>query len=384
MFLAFIQIPISYILGCVEAATKGYKPQHVSYAFMVSEVSKVFFGFILVAVLRLGLAGTLLAVSMALLSQTTMLTYVTRKKMIGGFDAAVAKAWLKGFVIPASSALVSLISGLDVFLVSAYYSTTPLAYWGATLTISSIVGYSGHLATALYPKLLSGGRSADVETAMNMVMMLGFPLALGAAVMAKPLLNILNPNFSVAAPALWFMIPGSLLTALSWIFDAILAGTERVDLMPTVTLRDYVRSKLFLLTKLECFRALIYLALVWVLLYLSQILGVEDLGIVIGWSAISTLTMVSLSVYKGFLARKLIKFDLSFLVIMRYAVASIAMSLALILIGAEKILFSTVYVQVPYVLSAIGFGAAVYFLVLYAIDPEFRRLLKEIRRILLH
>jgi O-antigen/teichoic acid export membrane protein len=151
-----------------------------------------------------------------------------------------------GFPIPLIGYVNGLVSGLDIFLGSALYgSALPLAYWQAALIVALIVGFYNNLTIGLYPALLAGGGSGDVEKVFKFAMMLGIPLLFGAVFLGRDILLLLRPAYTEAAPTLYVLALSHWIGGLTSIFGSIVGGREDVDKRVDVSFRDYLRSWLF-------------------------------------------------------------------------------------------------------------------------------------------
>lgn len=150
-------------IGNLEAITYGVLPQVPAYGFLIFEFSKVFLGLFTVFILKMGLLGAMSSVFLAYLIQTLVLTIFLREELGKGFDLAIVRGWFKRLWLPIASNLALVLSGLDVIIITLLTdSSEPIALLKASQVIATTISYSSVMASALYPKLLSGGGKRDI------------------------------------------------------------------------------------------------------------------------------------------------------------------------------------------------------------------------------
>ena len=258
VMLGLMQLPVLHLLNTAEGVAYGHRPTASAYAFAIFEVAKLFLAFIVVHLWGLGLFGVFASISMAQLVQLSVLVYLQRD-VLGGVNLGDFLRWLRGFSIPLLGIVNGLVYGLDVFLGGVLYgSALPLSYWQAALTIALVVGYYNNLMVGLYPSLLSGGGSREVEKVFRFAMMLGTPLLFGALFLGRDLLLLLRPAYAEAAPVLYVLAVSHWIAGLGTLFSSVVGGKEEVDRKGDVSFRDYVRSKLFRFTLVMLFLSVGY------------------------------------------------------------------------------------------------------------------------------
>ena len=83
LLLSSILIPLMFTTNILHSICMGFKPQAVSYALLAFEVSKVPFGFLLVAVFEFGIIGAIVATMLSSVIRIIVLAIHARGKIIG-------------------------------------------------------------------------------------------------------------------------------------------------------------------------------------------------------------------------------------------------------------------------------------------------------------
>jgi uncharacterized membrane protein len=284
VMLGLMQLPVLHLLSTAEGVAYGHRPTASAYAFATFEGVKLLLAFLTVHVLDLGLFGVFASISLAQLVQLSVLVYLQRD-VLGDVNLGDFLRWLKGFAIPLLGFVNALVYGLDVFLGGVLYgSALPLSYWQAALTIAVIVGYYNNLVIGLYPALLSGGGSREVEKVFRFAMMLGTPLLFGALFLGKDLLLLLRSAYAEAAPVLYVLAVSYWISGLSALFSSIVGGKEEVDRKVDVSFQDYVKSKLFRYTLLTLFISVSYVTAFSAVTVVARLGKWSPVDTAFGWS----------------------------------------------------------------------------------------------------
>jgi hypothetical protein len=377
-FLGGFLIPLSSTVAGLEAVANATKPEVQSYGFIASELSKVGIGALFVAFLRLGVFGIIATIFFAKLLQIVSLFFFLRDKIGGGFNRSMVRRWFSLSWIPIYGSVAALLISLDTFIFLILTgSTLPKAYMGAPAVISNIVAYSSLLAYALYPKLLKGGDKKDIEVALKLVLLFATPMTFGSLILAAPLMYILGMEYAVTENVLRVLVIGAFLGSVSGIFDGILSGTERVELMEGATLRDYLKSKIFLLPTLTYVQAALYVPTVFLLTYYSVLNGIPYLTLIFWCVLVNLIVSIPLIFYKWIIARRMVRFDFPWSSLARYLIAATVMA-AFVLIFYPSGAYSE---KLEYVLSGllpvIAIGAVIYLSLVHAIDREAKSLINS-------
>ena len=130
---------------------------------------------------------------------------------------------------------------IDVVLITYLFTSVPTAHMKAIQTVIAVILYSNSLASALYPKLLSGGTGKDIEVALSFMLMFAIPMAAGTIVMSKVFLSLLKVSYVASASALSIAAIRALFFSLASLFASCLIGIEKIELFENVTFNEFLR-----------------------------------------------------------------------------------------------------------------------------------------------
>ena len=373
---------IPYVfLSLGNAIQGGYAPQNVGAARILFEVSKVVFALSLVVVLRLGLIGALISLSLAYSLQAGLLLYNSRFLSQKRVNKDWIIKWLKGAPINVIRVLNDILSATNIVLMSVILGQAIIAgYWQAAVSASALATSSKLLTRGLGARLLSGGSQKDVDKAFSFSMMLAIPMLLGFLVLSRDLLWVLRPTYSSAWIAACFLALAGLIRAVGNVGSTVLTGTDRFDQGDEVTMKDYLESRIFLLNKLRV--ALTALNVISVAIYLLLVKNtmvdiVETITLV---SMISFAYSIAGAVINLRLMKKMTSFRLNFRSLKPYLTASVVMAMAVYafrnMLGP---LPARVLEAAPLIIALVVVGALIYGGTLYLISREFREFLREAR-----
>jgi len=245
-FLASAQIAEYYVLLAMQACLQATRPQAVGYGLLISEVLKVALGFTLIMKLQQGLLGAMLSIIAALAVQIAYYFKLTAHELRQSVRWSYVKEWVKGSLANIYNLIGFRITDFIFILLFIYGGEAARGYYGAAAAIASVVGYSYFLSFALYPKLLAEENLGDITTSLKMVLMFAIPMTAGALAMPDSLLIILRDVYSVATPVLYLLAINAFTLTISQLFSSIIFGVEKVDEKAKISLRELVKSRLFL------------------------------------------------------------------------------------------------------------------------------------------
>lgn len=379
--IAGFQVILYYTLSTLESIAQGIKPEVQSYGFFLFEVTKVVLAIWLVIELKMGMIGAILAVSFAQMAQIFLVALMIRDTITGKFNKELVKGWLKVFWLPIFGTLSGMLYNLDGLIVPAITgSPLPLTYFKVPSIISNVITYSGFLATALYPKLLRFGRKEDVEVAIRFVLTFGIPMSVGAFVLARPLLYLLNPAYADLIWILRVLIPAALISSLSGIFGTVLVGTEKVELNSNLRFKDFMKSRLFIVPLITYVSSTFYIIALTILLYFSFIWKIDHVSLTFFWAILSLLVVLFSTIYVYTLAKKVMDFKFKSISLLKYLSCSGIMAIILQSLKYNLEYIPTFSVYVISILALVGFGAFIYTIMLSIIDKEFRNMVFAIFR----
>ena len=241
------------------------------------------------------------------------------------------------------------------------------AYYGAAVTIANIISYSGFLALALYPRLLSGSSVEDVPISLKLVMMFAIPMTAGVMVLSDSYLTILKLVYAEARPVLILLAMNFLCVGLSPVFSTIIMGTERVDAKAKIAFQELIKSRLFLLFTLPYLQSAVTLPTTFFMLTFIAKTSLEAATYI---ALITLLANSAMLIVRYFIARKCLAFNFPWNSVSKYALASAVMTISLLVIPHPTKLSKTVALTL--------LGATIYIAVLMFIDKETRSLAKSI------
>lgn len=385
-FLMFsFQIPLIYVVSSLEAMGQATRPQAIGYGTGVFELAKLILCVVLVLVFKYGLVGVITSVTLAYLIQILVLTLILGSSLSTHFNFNLLKKWITLIWIPLYWELSGAFYPLT-FLVLALLtkSTLPVALMGAPAIISNVVPHTSFLAAGLYPRLLSGGGREDVEEAFKLVSMFAIPITIGIIILARPLLQLLRPEYVIAAPILGVLAIRSLLKTIGGIAENTLLGVEKIELDGKSKLKDYIKSKHFFLPTLTSINSLLSILLLisFLVLYATSAKAKYEWLIFTYLFVDLVVIKVPMHLYVWTLVGKTLSFRFPKLSIIKYLASAAAMSLLLMVLhalgvpNAGKSLIESFLA----LLFTISLGFAVYVLTLLAIDKEARRLTTLIKK----
>ncbi|MBS7641555.1 MAG: hypothetical protein QW374_01265 [Candidatus Bathyarchaeia archaeon] len=361
----------------------GLKPDILAFAYVVFDSFKLLSAYILVAIMRLGLAGVILAVSIGYVSKAILLYVSLRWFITGSINTRMVKRILKGIWIPIYGSIPSIISSLDAIIIVGMTGVTDsLAFVSAVRTVGSPISLSLAISTALYPKLLAEGRLGDVEEAMRLVYMLSIPSSLGIILLAPHILSILRSEYAIASAPLAIYAILQLISIASNIAVTTASGLEKVDLDEYAGFKDYARSRLFKIANMHMISSLMYVGVLTCLLYYQRNLPVSKVNPLLSTTWIWIISVTVSAVFTVVYAyRRLLKgigrIKAPWPSIIKYILASISMTIPVYALQ-PRVFYLEIMPLLIGITPAILSGIAVYFAILYLIDPWFRGLISKL------
>ncbi len=372
--LAILLVPATYWNQISNSIVAGYRPAAASYSLLLSEVFKLLSAYPLLYVFKAGISGVIIALLTAYLVQAVVATYATRGASAADLRLSDARRWFERAWLPAMSTLPYFIGIADTFVVSLAFGTTITGYYQAAFSVASIVGYSFYLSSALYPSLLSGGREDLTSTTMDLSMLFGIPMAVGAAVLAPSILSLLAPKYVVGSLGLVILSFSLLFTTMSLILDQTLMGREKVDLEATGGRGRYIKSDLFFVAAVNLVYSLGYNVLIYVSVLFANSSGLSPGYAVAAWAGAQFAATLAIVAVKAAKTRRKVRFFPTRRV-GRYAATALPMGTLLYFLSG--LLLPTDLATLSFgfrLLGVVAFGAGFYFGVLYVTDRKFRKL----------
>lgn len=375
--LGVIVLTPLFFVNLFNAILGGYRPVRAYFSMAIFEAMKLVFAIPLVISMNLGIRGVFIALSLAYLAQLAYQLLYSRP-LIGKCGSGLIKKWLKGSTVNAIAIFAGMLSSADVILMAQLSGGTLIvAYWQAALVVGLLVYSTSNLLGAISQKILTGGTGGDVERSFHFTMTLSVPALFGAVVLSDYLLWVLRPSYAAAWMAGSVLALTYFIQIFSNLFGAVIVGTEKFDEARVPTFREYLKSRVFTSVKVSFIGSVAYVLLVSAALLSTN--GFEEPV------RVATVSLARLAVVAGqtsvlyLMSKKLMMFKAGLRELAPYLLASAIMSIALfqfkILLGP---LSGALLSELSKVLGLIGIAVIIYFPVLYALSPNFRRLIGEV------
>lgn len=380
LILASAFIPINFISNILYSICLSHRPQGVSYGMMSFEITKIPFGIAFVVLLHMGIAGALLTTILATSVKTIILLLMTKNIIIGEIKRKMIKFWIKMSWLPLYISSFGLIHKLDVLIFSTISSSfVGVAYWGVSITASGLVGHSGTLSQALYPKLLATGKTEFAEQNFKRTMYFAIPLLAASIIFAKPILHILNPLYVDGTSIVIFQALRTFIAVPMGIFFNIMEAYEKIDLDKNASFKQYLKSKLFFVPTLQYILAGSYIIILSVFLLTADMSKLEEVNSVIIWSVIQFVVTAPIMLYSFYIVRQKYKLKLPFQSILKYAGATLITTLLIILISEHVLTYpDSIWKFLPQIIPIVILGAVIYLGITYVIDEDTKKMIKLI------
>ena len=372
-FSALALVPLAYWYRTANAILSVSKPQATAYTLLSTEASKLVAGYFLIFVLRWGLPGVLLSLSLSNVVQAGLGTYLARGTFEGSFSLDQLKVWFGSAWLPLLDMTPSIVILADtyvVFLVTGGYTVS--GYYQAAFVIASMVGYSRYLSYALYPMLLKGEGERVIGVLFDLMMMVGIPMAVGVSALAPEFLYLLSKQYVVTSVPLMILAFSALASAFFSLLDYSLIGKDKSDIEEGNRFGNLLKGNLFLVPVMNLTYGVIYLAGVAAVAHFGTSLGYSYPLIITLWAS----GQLALNVL--FVALKVRRLGLrSFAGTGRplayYTLSAAAMAVTVRAVGPFLLSFSMPTVDYAVrLLILIAVGMAVYFGILAAVDKRSR------------
>ena len=380
LIIAALLIPVEFLRNVLNSITSGFKPQFVEYGFIAYESSKIPIGFILIYFLDMGLMGAIITTVLSSLVSIVILFSTSFEKIKGQFNSNYLKKWLKLFWIPTYPSISTTIIDTDIVIYSMMTgSFTGIAYWSAAKAISRIVRHSIKMNSALYPKLLAGGKNEYLQENLLKVFYFAFPLSALSLAFAEPGLFALNPLYRIATSVMIFMVPIIFVRQLGYIFQVSLTGIENVDIKEESTFRDYLKSKLFYLPTLAIIQRVGYITSLAILLLLLVPTKISEIELIIYWAVILLASEIPFTIYLYLLVRREFSPTIYSKSVLKYLFSSILIFGLIYLLMEQYLIYTErIFEFLPELLGFLALGIAGYLGITYLIDSKTRFLFKAI------
>jgi O-antigen/teichoic acid export membrane protein len=369
-FLISIQIIELHSITILESCLQARVPQAIGYGLIVQQVTRVILGYILIIQFEQLLLGAVVATIGAFALQSVYYFKLLAQELKQKIKWEYVKEWLKGSLINVYNVVGNQIANYIFIMLFAYGGEGARGKLGAAAIIVNVITYSSFLAYALYPKLLAERKSEDITTSLKMVLMFAIPLTAGAIALSDSYVTILKPEHADAGPVLVVLALDAFVIVISGLFSSVLLGVETVDEGAKLSLGPLVRSRLFVAFSLPYLHSAITLPTA--LYVLSSYAQNQPFQAAYYVSIINSSARFAMFLVLYIVVRKMIKMEIPWRAIAKYALAATVMGSILYLIPHPT--------RISVTLAETAIGGLIYLALLMAIDKEARMLPAYIRQ----
>jgi O-antigen/teichoic acid export membrane protein len=377
LFGLLVLIPY-IILTLGLAVQSGYAPQNLGIAGIIFEVSKVIIAFYLVLTLKLGLIGALLTLSIAYLIQALFLLQKSRPLFQKEVRKELIAKWLRGAPINLISVLSGVIGATDVVLIGLIAGAVAAGYWQAALAASALVTSTHILMIGLGPRLISGGSQKDLDTALNLGMMITIPALFGFIALSKDILWILRPTYIEAWMAACILALRGVIGIFGGISSTAITAKDEFDSHDAISIKDFIRSRILLLNKIGLILASLYITAVACSLTIARNTGMSTIETITIIAILSLILTITGTLINMRLMRRFTALRLTYRPLFKYTGSACIMVIMVYFLRTLLNPPSNILDAVRTVSSLTIIGALIYGLTLYFTDKEFKNYLKEI------
>ncbi|MCV0430373.1 hypothetical protein [Nitrosopumilus sp.] len=379
LLVASLQVITGSLIHSLNAISNGKKPEFQAYGTLIFEIVKVIIAFAMVYGLgNFSLIDVIYVLIISQIIQIISLSSMIRKEIKKKVEIKNIKKIIKSLWIPLYDRMSDVVFTSDILVVTLLTSSfVQVTVFKIAFVFSAMAEFGLSFTYPLYIKLLGGGKSIDIVTSIKMVVLFTLPIVVGTIILAKPLLFLLNPDYVSSEFILQILSLYSLSLVFGVVFQNIILGTERVDVMGKFSQKDLIHSNLFKLPTIDLIFKSVYLVAITVLtlvIWNDEISFVEFGQI---WAFVLLITNIPFTIYKLILAKKILAFSFPLKAISKYLAASILMGfLTFYMVTLVDYSNSEAISFAPQIIGLIGISAGFYFAVMSTIDKETRELFK--------
>ena len=375
-----ILLPLQFVGQTLNGLNLGHKPHAASYGLLIFEIIRIPLIFLTIVILNMGVIGVVLAIFFALLAKIAVQSYYAAPHIRSKLNFSIVNWWIKFSWVPLFLKLQNYVRLLDVVLYSVVIgSVLGIAYYGAALTVAAIVGHSGVISQALYPKLLAENKFEGIKKNLNTVLYFAIPLLGIAIVFSKPGLYALNPIYQDAWPIVILLSFKIFAQSLRKIPVAIIQGKEQIDTQENLTFSQIIKSNLFYVPKVLLIFNISYIVILVVMLFSLKSSFNDELELVYFWVLLGVIVEVPLVAYLWFYSRKYGTFSFPIKNIIKYTSSTIII-MVFFTITSDYILIyeNNIYKFLPFLILELSLCVGIYLVITYLISTDTRTLFKSV------
>lgn len=378
--LASLLIPLSFLTYTLTGVSLGFRPQAISFGIVGFEIAKIPMGIIFVIVLQMGISGAILATVIALLVKMFILLIYCRKEILGKFKTNIIKFWFKLAWLPIYFSSSGLLHKFDILIFTILTNSfLGPAFWGVSISASSIVGQSINISQGLYPKLIATQQKEIAKENLKRTLFFTIPFFATSVLFAKPILHILNPLYVDATFIVYLFAIRSLLNVPLQIFYGILQAYEKVDLDTNASFNKFVKSKLFLVPTLQHLYSAFYIGSLLFFLLVLRNDQMTEIFLVEIWALIQLLVLIPFFFYATILVIRHHKIVFPYKDIIVYSGFALISSIIVFFIMDETLQYQqSIWKHLQELIPIVVLGGIIYFGLAYLFDKSTRNLYKSI------
>jgi len=384
LLFAVILVPVFFLNNALASITMGFRPQITSLGKLILEVSKIPLAIIFIYFMDFGVQGVILSVALAHIPSIILLGYFAREKITGAIKQEFIKKWIKLSWISLYPGIYALFRSLDLLVFSLLTgSVIGLAFYGAAWSVSAIVAQSSLISSAVYPKLLAGGKTDYLQDNITKIFYFAILLSAISITFARPGLFALNPLYEVAIPLVIILTMRFILDTFNRAFEEFLIGAEKVDQSSKSTFKNYAQSRLFVIPTVRLIQNVVYMALlIIVIIFLNS--SHSEFELLTYWAILGAITTIPITVYLTILVHRKFKVKFDVKSVGKYIIVCIVIFTPLFILTENYLEYNNSIIEfLPDLLIFVGVGVIGYLFLTYLIDFKtkifFNSIIREIR-----
>ena len=352
-------------------------PEYIGYSNLLYSILRLLLVTLFVVLLDWEYYGVLIASTLNILIITM---FVTKKlhqhhgRLRKGVNKKIVKKWLKMFPIPLISTANQYLNNLDRIAVSAVtLNELPVAYLTAAYSVTLPLKIDQNVLSGLYARLLRRKNRYDVEESLRII---SFPLIFvltTLAILGKPILSVMRPEYTTAYPVLLAMIFVILTNSYFQVFFNAIKAIDQVDLQEDISLATLAHSKLFQSMLVNVLKNIGSIVLALVFLFpVADNPVLSALVFPLGFLLTSPAALIW--AYRE--TKKMLNIEIPLREISELAVSALPAILYFQLSGASQIVVNSFFRDAPILLLHITIGAAIYAAAAVTISSWTRKTIK--------
>jgi O-antigen/teichoic acid export membrane protein len=371
--IAAANIVNMHLIAALESILRAKKPQAIGYGLLIEEITKIALAYILIVQLQQLFLGALLSIIISVTIQVLYYLKLTSTDLKQKIRWPYTKEWLKGSTVNIYNAIGTQLAASTIILLFLLGGQAARGNYQAATTFSNIIGYALFLSYALYPKLLAENNLKDATSSLRIVLMFAIPMTTIILSIPQSLLTILNIQYNEATPILLLLAIDAFILLITQFYTSVIFGVEKIDEEATIPIKKLVKSKIFKIFTLPYAQAAI--SIPTCLYVLTQLAASRPVRAAVYVTAINLTAHTIILLIQYAMMHKAVPLKIPWKNMAKYIIASAPSALVLYFLPDVTTLTLTV--------AATTLGAAIYLIILLAIDREARKLViaifKEIK-----